>query len=202
VPPLVAYAVSVTTSPAQTIVSGVATAVTAGLVNGATVTIFRATAVPQLLATVYKTVSVPGVTPVTIPPETVAKVSATDQVPPAGVSVSVITEPGHTTEGPAITPGAGNGNTDTAWRVTVVPHELVRLYLMVSLPAYIPVTSPPATCAKEKVVVQLPPVGTAVIVIESAIQTTDGPDNVAGAGSVIICNCNVSAAVKQELETE
>jgi hypothetical protein len=54
----------------------------------------------------YVIVTIPGCTPVTIPPSTVA-VAVDDEVhdPPGGLSVSVVVAPAHTEPAPAIGPG-------------------------------------------------------------------------------------------------
>ena len=64
---------------------------------------------PQLLVTVYEMGSVPALTPITTPPETVALELPALQVPPETVSVRVTDDPTHTLSTPEIEPASGNG---------------------------------------------------------------------------------------------
>jgi hypothetical protein len=77
-----------------------------------TVTTLVAVAVPQPLVTAYDIVTVPTVTPVNRPPETVALPLLALHVPPATASDSVMFDPMFTLDGPDIVPA------DTAFTVT------------------------------------------------------------------------------------
>jgi hypothetical protein len=70
--------------------------------------IFVVDEVPHTLVTVYLMVSMPGVTPVTNPPDTVAFELLALQVPPVVASVSMVKVPAHTLEAPTMgaTPAA------------------------------------------------------------------------------------------------
>jgi hypothetical protein len=67
----------------------------------------EAVAVPQPLVTEYLMVSSPAITPVTVPPVTEALVLEALHTPPVTASVSVITAPAQTPDGPEIVPAAG-----------------------------------------------------------------------------------------------
>jgi hypothetical protein len=70
---------------------------------GFTVTTLVAVAEPQLLVTVYEIVAVPGIRPITTPPNTAAVSGALLlHTPPLVVPVSVIVENVHKDEGPVI----------------------------------------------------------------------------------------------------
>src|ERR1017187_1625275 len=85
-------------------------------------------AVPQLFVTVYIIVSVPAITPVTIPASTEALVFVADHVPPIEPSVKVIDAAGQTVDKPLIIPAFGRGFTVTIFDAVTVPQELVIVY--------------------------------------------------------------------------
>src|ERR1017187_3272989 len=87
-------------------------------------------------------VSTPADTPVTVPADTDAWLLLRVHIPPAGASVNVIDEPTHTTEGPAMLPGAGNGFTVTEWVAYTVPQLLETMYEIVTTPPETLVTIP------------------------------------------------------------
>ena len=89
------------------------------------VTTTEATAIPQLLLTVYDIVSIPAVTPVTIPPATVALPLLALHVPPGAASVSVRVVPVHTLVPPMIAPASGSGFTVVILIAVAVPQLLV-----------------------------------------------------------------------------
>ena len=95
-------------------------------VGAPTFTAKLATEVPQLLVTVYCTVSSPALMPPTVP---VLKARAWPlvalQVPPETVSERVMPEPTHTLPGPVIVPASGNGFTVTLAVAEVVPQPVV-----------------------------------------------------------------------------
>lgn len=94
---------------------------------GFIVMILVATAVPQLLVTLYFMVSVPVVSPVTVPVVfTVAIVVNTLlHVPPLVASVRVMVEPTHTAAAPAILPALAAAVTTTFCDTVKVPQGLV-----------------------------------------------------------------------------
>ena len=70
-------------------------------------------------------VTVPAVTPVTVPPETAASALDAAHVPPETPSVSVTGVPVHTVAGPAMLPADGETPIVIIMVVTAVPQELV-----------------------------------------------------------------------------
>jgi hypothetical protein len=74
---------------------------------------FVAVAVPHDVVTVYVIVQVPGETPLTTPPDTVALAFDALHVPPGTLAVRVIVVPAHTEEGPDILPADARGLTVT-----------------------------------------------------------------------------------------
>src|ERR1700741_1888533 len=89
-------------------------------------------------------VAVPAVIPVTSPvPFTVATaVLLDDQLPPAVTLDNVVLFPAHTVVVPVIDATVGTSFTVTDAVLFVVPQLLVTEYVMVAVPAVIPVTSP------------------------------------------------------------
>jgi hypothetical protein len=93
--------------------------------KGLTVIMCIATLLPHELVTVYNTVSVPAVIPVTVPPSTEARVLVTLQLPPVTVGVMLIVDPAHTVPEPESVPAAGNANMVIVLVTVVVPQILV-----------------------------------------------------------------------------
>ena len=113
----------------------------AAMDDGLTVMIFEAVAAPQVPDTVYEMVTVPALTPVTDPPETIALPLLASHAPPATASVNVIFDPTVTEDGPVIVPA------DVAFTVTTIvvlnaPQLPVTVYHMVTVPLLTPVTTP------------------------------------------------------------
>ena len=95
-------------------------------VNALTVTTDTALALPQLFVTVYDTVVVPPVTPVTLPePSTTALPFEELQTPPETASERVIDDPAHTGTDPVIVPATGSGLTVTTYVAAAEPQPLV-----------------------------------------------------------------------------
>ena len=118
-----AASVNVIVLPVQTAVGPVMVPVTSA---APTVITALAVADPQLLVTTYVIVSVPGVTPVTTPPETVAEALLRFHTPPGVASVNVIVEPVQTADGPVIVPAVGIPVLTAITAVAAVdPQELV-----------------------------------------------------------------------------
>jgi hypothetical protein len=121
-----------------------------------------ATAVPQVDATVYDTVTAPAVRPLTTPlPFTVATaVLLLLHVPPEIASDNVIVLAAQTVVGPVIVPAVALLITDTPAVVVAVPQLVVIEYVMVAAPAVIPRNTPVAATmlATEALLVdQVPP---------------------------------------------
>ena len=121
--PLVAVSVSVIEDPAQTTDGPeIEPAVRVKPI----VTIFVAEAEPQVLATVYEIVSIPGITPTSIPvPEMVAFVLLALHVPPEVVSISVVNAPAQTRVVPIMVPPPGDALTVITFVAVAVPQPLV-----------------------------------------------------------------------------
>lgn len=105
---------------------------------------FVATVEPQALVKVYLIVSIPALTPVTIPPLVTVAIDGNTllHTPPLGVSTSVIIDPIQTESGPNIGPTRGNGFTVTTLVATAVPQAEVTVYFIVSIPPETPPTTP------------------------------------------------------------
>ena len=85
-----------------------------------------ATTVPQLPVTEYIIVSVPAVTPVTMPVlPTVAVPLLALHVPPLAPSVSDMVEPTHTADGPVIVPAVVPGSSVTTFVAVAVLQPVV-----------------------------------------------------------------------------
>jgi hypothetical protein len=98
-------------------------ALTAGAVF--TVTVLEATALPQLLLTVYDMIVVPGDIPETTPVALTEAVAAKPvlHVPPVTASARVVVAPLHTEAVPVITPAFGNALTVIA--VVVITPDIL-----------------------------------------------------------------------------
>ena len=68
---------------------------------------------------------VPAKTPVTTPPVTIAVALLLLHTPPAAASLSVITDPAHTPEGPVMVPALGEELTVTNVVAAAVPQPLL-----------------------------------------------------------------------------
>lgn len=95
-------------------------------VGGFTTTVCSVLAVPQPLETVYEIVTVPGLTPVTVPELlTVAKaVLLLLHVPPLPDPLRLSVAPWHTLPPPVIVPADGSGLTVIAWKACTDPQLL------------------------------------------------------------------------------
>jgi hypothetical protein len=88
-------------------------------------------------------VSIPALTPYTIPPDTVAVALDAVQVPPAvPLDVNVTLDPVQTVAVPLMVPALGVVSMVITWLAVAVPQALVMEYLIVSVPASKPVTTP------------------------------------------------------------
>ena len=176
-----AKSVNVTDEPVQT-VEGPVMAPSSG--NGFTVTAFVAFVMPHAFVIVYLMVSTPADIPVTmppigmpltVPPITVACALLALQVPPFVLSVNIIEDPTHTLDGPVMLSTICSVSTLTIFIAVSVPHKLVTAYIIVSIPAEIPVTTPPTTIARALLLVHVPPVVVSVNVMIEATHTLEGP---------------------------
>ena len=105
VPPL-AVSLKVIIEPKQTLVAPVIVPATG---NGLTVITYIATAVPQLLVTVYCMVSTPQDIPVTTPLETLAFALVVLHIPPLATSLNRVFAPTQTLVAPVIVSAIGSG---------------------------------------------------------------------------------------------
>lgn len=92
---------------------------------GLMVTAWVAIAVPQELVTVYKTVSMPAVAPVTVVPVTIAWPFEALHVPPVVASATVIAPTAHMLDGPVMVPAVGVAITVIVEVAYKVPQLLV-----------------------------------------------------------------------------
>jgi hypothetical protein len=121
-----------------------------------TVSALVAEAEPQLFVTVYFTVTEPAAVPVTMPPDVMVAEPVPftiDHVPPEVASVNAGVEaPTHTLDAPPpIAATAGVPFTIRELVTVVVPQSLVTVYFTVTVPALIPVTTPPEVMVAEPV---------------------------------------------------
>lgn len=104
--------------------------------------------------------------------------------PPGTVSANVTVAPLHTPVGPDIVPASGSGFIVTVIVATAVPHVLVTVYCIVSVPLVTPVTTPAADMVAFPVVVlHTPPAVEFVSVIVAPGHTLFGPVMVPAVGS-------------------
>jgi hypothetical protein len=151
---------------------------------GSTLTVIvfdRVQPVPTIPHTI---VTVPGVTPITIPLE--APTVATDGVPELHVQPGVVVDnvagwPTHAVPGPVI--AAGNGFTVT---VALRPQPPA-VYVIPEVPALLPLTTPEAgmTVAAVPETLQLPPRGVLLNVVVDPIHTFNAPVITDGTGLTV-----------------
>lgn len=118
-------------------------------------------------------VAVPAATPVTMPVLPTAAVAVFDelQLPPVTVLARVIVAPVHARPGPVMAAGI-------AYTVTIVVTDVPDMvYIMVAVPADIPVTSPPdvIVATAELLLLQEPPVGVHDSVVVAPVHTVVVP---------------------------
>lgn len=195
---------SVVVLPGQTTETPV---ITPASVVELTVTTLRATAVPQLLVTVYDIVVVPTNKPVTIPddePTVAINILAEDHVPPATVLKSVVVSVGHTFVIPVMVPAFVAGLTVTTRVAIAVPQLFVTVYDIVLVPAITPLTMPvaePMVATAVLVDDQMPPVILLLNDVVAAGHTVAVPDIVPASVVELMVTTRVAAAVPQLLET-
>lgn len=147
-----------------------------------TVTIFVTV---QPVPNEYVIVAVPGLPPVTMPPDKVTDATAVLlllHVPPPGISLSVTVAPEHTVDGPLIAPGAGLTVTST---VAVQPVAVAVNVIMVVSPDVVPAVNMPVadviTAAAVLLLLQVPVKPVAASVTVALGHTAVGPV-ITGAG--------------------
>lgn len=121
-------------------------------------------------------VSVPAEIPVTMPVVPMAaSVLLLLHVPPAMPSVNVIEEATHTLDRPVITPAFGEGFIVMVFVAVAVLQVLVTEYLIVSVPAVTPVTTPNTTVAEMLLLLHVPPAAPSVKRTDEPTHTLDAP---------------------------
>lgn len=158
--------------------------------SGLIVITFEVVAVPQALEKVYKTESLPAVTPETIPvAEIVACGLLTLQLPPETASDRATYEPAHTPDGPVIIPAYVPESIVIVAVAVAVPQALLTEYRIESRPAVIAETTPePDTEAWELLALQVPPVAASLRDTDEPMHALVGPVIVPaeGAGLIVI----------------
>jgi len=147
---------------------------------------------------------VPVETPETIPvdPTMAVDVADDDQVPPNAISVRVMELPVQTEVRPVIMPAVGEGFIVTALDAIAVPHELIAMYSMLSVPADIPVAMPnPETLALPSVELHKPPGVPSVYAEVTSVQIVDAPDMTPAYGNGLMVITFIAADVPQVFVT-
>ena len=127
-------------------------------------------------------VVVPPDTPVTSPGLTTVATAVLllVHVPPKTASLSTISEPSHTEDGPLISAGVG-------LTVTVVVAIQPKEYVIVAVPAPIPVTRPPDMVATDVLLLLHAPPGTASLSVNvEPIQIVPAPTIAPGSGLTVM----------------
>lgn len=129
---------------------------------------------------------VPDATPVTTPldePTVACAVLLLVHVPPAILLLNVVVWPTHTVGVPVITDGAAFTVNDV-----VREHPVLKVYVMVTVPAATPVTIPlvePTVAVSKSLLLQVPPPVASVSVLVDPTQTFIVPVIVAGSGLTV-----------------
>src|SRR5205809_316229 len=98
-----------------------------------------------------------------------------DQVPPGKEAINRVTESGQILDRPLIVTPAGEVLTVMIFIVVALPHELVTMYLIVTVSIDIPVTTPPVeTVAEPLLLLHTPLVTEQVSVIVTPVHTFVG----------------------------
>ena len=147
-------------------------------------------------------VVVPAETPDTTPPVTVARaVLLLLHTPPLVALVNVIVAAGQTFDNPVIIPANGSGFITIVFEEEALPHKLVTVYIMVSIPAIRPVTTPPETVALLLDALHTPPELLFVRVILALTQMLEAPDMLPASGNGFTSTVLVALALPQALLT-
>jgi len=140
--------------------------------------ILMETAVPQILVTVYFTVSIPKDTPLKTPEE---EMVANDvvlllQAPPVTLSVKAMVKPNMTLVEPDMEPEFGNGLTVIGNVAMAALQLLVTVYDIIAEPAVTQAMLPPKTVATDVLeLLQLPPDEVSVKVMVVPVQKAEAP---------------------------
>ena len=158
--------------------------------RGLIVIVFVVDAVPHTLVTEYIIVSIPAVTPVTIPVLPIEAFALLIlHVPPVVASVIAIVEPTQTADKPVIKPALGNGFTVTNFVAAAVPQLFITVYEMIDVPAATPLTIPetePIVAIAVVVEDQTPPKATSLNVMLADTHTDEAPVIVPALGRGLI----------------
>lgn len=151
-------------------------------------------------------VAEPVVTPVTMPVVLTVAIAVLVllHVPPLTASASVVVKPTQAVVVPVIAAGAGSGLTVTMAVSVAVPQLLVTEYVIMALPAAMPVTVPVALtlAIAALLVVHVPPEVALLSVVVALWQTVCVPVIVPALGTGTTVTSAVSLAVPQLLVTE
>ena len=170
-------------------------------------TICLAVSEPQVFILLYLMVSIPSTEPVIVADDPVevkvASVLDALHVPPVESAISVMGEPKQTDVGPLMVPAYTSALTFTVFLATADPQVLVTVYLIVSVPAVTPVTTPSVLVALPvpAVDVHIPPRVLSVNVIVAPGQTLPTPLIAATVGVKTTVTDKVDVLVPQTLVT-
>jgi len=156
------------------------------------------------LETVYIIVSTPAVIPVVVPPITEAELLLLLQMPPVAGSVSTIAAPAQTDDGPEIMPAIGGAVTDTVVVDIAVPQLLVKVYVIIAVPADAPAATPviePMEATDGLPLIHVPPDNELMNVVSDATHIAAGPVMVPAVAVVVIVIVLVANAIPQVLFT-
>jgi hypothetical protein len=145
----------------------------------------------------------PAVTPTIAPPDvTVARLLVALHAPPVAVLVSVVVAAAQTDDAPDIVPEFGEGLMVITVDATDVPQADVKLYIIVSMPVAIPITTPELVIvARLLVPLHAPPAAVALSVMVAPVHTLAGPEIETVPAEGLMVTANVAVAVPQVLAT-
>lgn len=173
---------------------------------GSTVMFLVVKADPQPLVTVYVIITLPALTPVTIPDVfTVANaVLLLLHAPPVIVGVSVVVAPWQTDVAPDNVPATGSGLTVMSAVSTAVPHELVTVYDMIAAPPATPATTPDVLTEAmvAALLLHVPPLEVVLKAVVAPWHTAVAPLTTPALGIGFTVIERVESAVPQLLVTE
>ena len=173
--------------------------------KGLTVTANEAVSYPQLLPTIYQTVSVPPDSPVNNPALPIAASAELLLIhkPPAMVLIKVAVSALHKVSMPEIIPAYGRGFTVTAFWAVSMLHTLLTTYKTVSVPAESPANTPvvPTDATDPETLCQLPPTELSLSVIAEPAHTESVPVMWPALGREVTVMMCVLLAVPQAVVT-
>ena len=144
--------------------------------SGFTTRILVAVSVPHIFSIMYIIVSMPAVRPVITPFVTLVCAFVFVHVPPETVSTSVIDPLTHILLCPVMLPANGNGLIVIGLDAVSAPQMFVTVYLMVSVPADKPKTTPFWMVSATLLLIQIPPLIVSASVIEDPTHTGQTSD--------------------------